>query len=301
MNQSLSIEHLPEIRTFILVADSKSLTRAAQILDISPTAVSKQIKKLENAIQEDLFIRTTRQVRLTEFGTQLYHAAKGLQSHWDNVLGLILSKDKCPKGILKIASTLVVANQFIIPNLLEFRERYPSLKIELKLAEHVPDMDREDVDILVGFSVSHNVPKNLRAKKLFDSRIILVASPNYLEKYGCPQKEKDLVQHQFIFHALHSSTNEFILANKKPLKFARPVIIVNALESLLELCVKGNGIALIGERLAKKYLEKGELVRVLPNLPYPSHMICLYYRPLAHQQAKIRCFIDFFSNKISFE
>ncbi|MCD6047449.1 MAG: Transcriptional regulator [Gammaproteobacteria bacterium] len=301
MNQSLSIEHLPEIRTFILVADSESFTRAAQILEVSPTAVSKQIKKLENAIQEDLFIRTTRQVRLTEFGSQLYHAAKGLQSQWDNVQSLILSKDKCPKGTLKIASSLVVANRFIIPNLLEFRERYTNLNIELKLAERIPDMNREDIDILVGFSATHNLPQNLKAKKLFDSRVILVASPSYLEKYGCPKKEKDLLRHQFISHALRSTDNEFSLMNKKSLKFAKPVIVVNALESMLELCVKGNGIALIGETLAKKYLEKGELVRILPNLPYPSHIVCLYYQPLAHQQAKIRYFIDFLLSKISFE
>lgn len=162
-------------------------------------------------------------------------------------------------------------------------------------------MNAEDVDILVGFSQYKTIPDNLKARKLFDSTVSLYASPAYLEQYGYPKNAQDLLDHQYIAHTLREPLDEATLANGNILKFAKPAVVVNALEVLLELCLRGNGLAMIGNLIAKKYVENGSLVRVLPNLPYPTHEVNLYYRSHVHQQAKIRYFIDFLVKKIQFD
>ena len=292
MNYKLRISP-PLILTFVAIAEMGSVTKAAQQLNVTPTAISKQLKQLERELQQSLFERTTRHMRLTEFGELFYQQCLKVKNEITNTVDLAQSFQQRPRGRLSILCAEHLAEEYLLSRLKKFSAVYPEISYQIEIADRIPDSVHENVNIVIGFSQLHIPSSELRFKKLFTTQHVLCASPRYLRKYGTPKKTEDLMKHKFINHTLRTPASRLPLANKKFVQMNEPYLAVNSISALTQLCIDGMGMALLTHSVAGNYFKQKKLVPVLPRLDWQSIDVYLFYHYTAYEQPKIRAFIDF--------
>ncbi len=289
------MNNLGQIHCFLKVAEWGSFSKAATQLHVTPTAVSKQIKNLEASISEQLFIRTTRSVKLTEFGENFYQRCKVLDENLENIQQFIESKKEIPQGKLKVLVSTILSKSFVLDHLAKFIEAYPKIKLELIFSEEDLDLTRDDIDIMVGFPLINTVTDNLKYRKMYEANNILCASSDFVKRYGIPKNSDDLLNLKFITHTLRKPGNRLPLADGTSLPCATPILYMNNFEALNQACLAGIGIFLSADILVKDWLANGKLVQLLPKYKFRRYEIFIFYRLYQYELPKIRAFVDFYS------
>lgn len=285
-----------EIYSFIIISETKSFTLAAEKLHLSSMAVSKQIKNLEHSIKEQLFIRTTRQVNLTEFGERFYLQCKELEQQWQQIDLFINSHKLEPQGKLRICISRSFGQKIFMQKLKAFNLSYSKIELEVQFSEEpkVADFEAGKFDILFGFPELPGITDQLKYKKLYKTKNILCASKEFIKKYGMPEKAEELVNFKYLNHSLRQPLNAIPLANGKSILTAKPEIVMNSFECLTQACLDGCGIFLTGDLLVEKHLKNGLLIELLTSQKYREFELYLFYRPMHYEQPNIRAFIDFY-------
>lgn len=287
-----------QMMAFIAVVEENSFTRAAEKLNVTTTAISKQIKQLENHVGQQLLDRNTRKVKITEIGQRFYDHCKRVEQETKAAEAFIQSQSEEPQGRLRIRCAIMFAKVYLIKHLQEFRERYPLIQVEIDLADRIPDMEREEFDIVAGFKMRPEIDLQLRHRKLLSTRYLLCASKSYLEKYGTPRTPTDLKQHCFINHPLRQPINLINFKDGTQIYTKPPEIVINELDALIGICCDGAGILLVCDIQVSHLLKTGKLIQLLPNYPLEELSVYLFYRHSEYEQRKVRCFIDFVLEKI---
>jgi len=176
--------------TFVRVVDAGSLSAAARSLPSSLTSVSRQISALEEHFGTSLLLRTTRHLALTADGRILYERAKSILGELREVETTLSRGRHAPSGRIRISAPTLIGRLLIAPLLAEFLRRYPLLTVDLLLVDRAVDMVEEDIHLAL--RVGHLPDSQLVARKLADLRMIVCASPAYLERRGVPQIPADL-------------------------------------------------------------------------------------------------------------
>src|ERR1700722_10632854 len=179
--------------TFVRVVDAGSLSAAARSLPSSLTSVSRQISALEEHFGTALLVRTTRRLALTDDGRILYERAKSILGELKEAEATLSRGRHQPSGRLRVSAPTLIGRLLIAPLLAEFLHRFPSLDLELLLIDRAVDMVEEDIQLAL--RVGHLPDSQLVARKLGDLRMIVCASPIYLERRGIPQTPDDLSRH----------------------------------------------------------------------------------------------------------
>ena len=184
------------LRLFLSVAEHSSLSAAARELFLSPATASARLAKLESTIGFTLFHRTTRAISLTTDGTEFLPYAQQtietLEAGIDTVSGLKTQA----KGVLRMAMSASFGRMHVIPLLAEFQQRFPLVKLDLRLSDQIFNMVEEAYDLVI-----RNAPLNdssFIARELAPDQRILATSPAYLQEHGAPLKPDDLKAHQFV-------------------------------------------------------------------------------------------------------
>lgn len=282
------------MRSYILVSELGSLAAAAKKLGISAAAISKQITKLESDLGVQLLRRTTRSLELTEIGKSYLEQCKRIFEEVDAASNLISQSKATPHGALKVVSGRHFAASYIVPHLKQFLKKFPEIELNLELAERMPDLEQESIDLLIGMSLSAN--NNVIQKKIATTRYCFCAAPDYLKKHGTPHKPRDLVHHRYITHSMRKPTDE--IQFKKEVVKVHPYLLVNDVETLLQLAKEGLGIVMVHYYAACEMIVNGLLVEVLDEYLDQSIPIYVAYPERRFLSAKVRCFIDFFQRKI---
>jgi len=282
--------------TFVEVVDSGSFRQAASKLKISTAAVSKQIALLENEFGGELLKRTTRKLVLTDTGMTLYNQCKRLMSELYEIEALASDIQKEPSGKLKVVIAPYFARLFMIPYLQEFYDRYPKLILDLSLEERIPDFEKEDVDLLIGMSISG--PLSSIQRKIAMTRYVLCASPRYLKLHGTPKKPSDLKNHKYITHSIRRPNNVIQLTDNKEIE-VKPCLFVNDSRAMVDAALQDLGIINAHEYAARDALAKKKLVELLPSFSKKTTPIYVCYRQSARLPSKIRVFIDFVLEKMA--
>lgn len=289
---------LPYLETFVSVAELASFAQTARQADLSIAAVSKQISKLEQEVGIQLFRRTTRRVSLTEAGKLLYEQAQRILEEMDQARALVGNLHEEPKGALKLVSGRHFAMHFITPHLPEWVELYPEVRVELELAERMPDMHRESIDVLLGMSVSAS--GDCIQKRILTTRYVICAAPGYWESMPELTTPDQLRMHRYIAHSQRRPVDEVILAKGISVPVT-PHILVNDADTMLSLALEGQGIVMlhhyvVAEALKERRLEErlGKAVRV--DVP-----LWVAHREMRFVPAKVRRFVDFIDAKVSAE
>lgn len=291
------MQNLVQLKTFIEVVNRQSFAAAARHLKITPAAVSKHIASLENYLGVLLLKRTTHQLDLTHEGLLFFEHAKRIAEAVDQAEAAISQTKEEPSGILRVVCGIEFANLYIFPHLEECQTRYPKLKLHLEVTQIIPDMEKEKIDLLMGFSRS--IPPNCIQRCLVYARNVLCASPQYLKKYGTPRKPADLVNHRVIAHK-RQSNNVLTFKNGENMYFDAPICLNDT--RAMKTCALANlGIVQLHDYIVETELKNKSLVEVLGAHMEQKKTIPLYvaYPQTNHVHINVRRFIDFILEKIA--
>jgi DNA-binding transcriptional LysR family regulator len=284
-----------QLLTFKYAAFYKSFTKTADKLNISAAAVGKQIQKLEESLGAQLFYRTTRRVTLTELGKVFYPQCEHILSELAKAKDLIDGYQGKVTGRLKIVSSISFGEVYIIPILASLMQRFPELILDIELADRIPDIESEDIDIVIG--LMGGLPAHCMCKKLKDEAYLLCASPQYLLTHGIPLAPEDLYEHNYIAHSKRPRATELIF-NKETIIEVKPKLWLNDTHAMLQSCLKGIGISLFFAGTVQEYLAANTLIELLKPYRQPAKPIYVYFKKLHYMQPKVRAFIDFISTSL---
>ncbi|ARC94407.1 hypothetical protein B6A42_22955 [Vibrio coralliilyticus] len=197
------MDELKRVGIFTKVVQSGSFSEAARRLGVAKSAVSKQVRLLEDEVGVRLLNRSTRIITLTEAGEIYYRHCEQIVNRADTALNELRQYQNQPQGTLKISSPIAFGRALIIPVIKELRGLYPKLNIELVLSDEVLNMLEEGIDLSI--RVGKLQDSNLIAKKLCDTPVVVFTSPEYVAQFGKPETPESLIDHKWITLSILSS------------------------------------------------------------------------------------------------
>lgn len=291
----MSTELRSHLDAFIAAADDGSFSAAARRLGLTPAAVSKSVAQFEARLGVRLFQRSTRRLALTTDGERLYGQVRLPWAEIGDALTDLRQGAGKPAGTLKVALAYTVGREYFVPMMESFVRRYPDVVPDLHFDNRQVDLVAEGFDVAIGGGIE--LTDALIARELARLRIVLVASPDYLSAHPAPTHPSELARHRGLLRrslssgrllpwALKSRAGEEVVAS------VRPVMVLDDPEALAGAAASGMGIAMLPRPHALPLLERGELVRVLPDWSADSRPLSIYYTSRKLVPAKVRVFVD---------
>ena len=282
-----------DIETFLAVARGGSLAAAAKALRLTPSAISRSIARLEARLGVVLLRRTTRSLALTADGEVYRARMSALLAEIEDVEAGLGREQHGPRGLLRINSSVPFGAQYLLPILPRFMAAHPAVTVDLALSDAVVDLVEERADIAIRIGPLRDT--RLRARKLGDSRMALVASPAYLAARGTPRAPDELDGHDCLRFSFRRSIDSWpFLAGRRTVQ--RPVegaFLGNSGEVVRMMAVAGGGIARLGFFHVAADLNAGRLVELLPEYnPGDREDIHALYAAQDRLALRVRAFLD---------
>ncbi len=285
-----------KLRIFHAVADAGSLTHAGEVLHLSQSAVSRQIRALEESLNATLFHRHARGLILTEQGELLFDATSAMIRRLDTAEARIRDSKDEVFGELRVTSTTGFGSLWLAPRLTKLYAKYPDLKIDLNLEERVLDLPMREADIAIRMKEPSQA--DLIRRRLMTVRMGLYASRRYLEAAGTPQSVLDISQHRLICQnpaahqvAAGASLLEDLLTND-----VRSLLTVNNYFGVLQGVLNHLGIGVLPDYLIQEY---PDMLRVLPEVESNEVPVFLAYPEELRNSKRIAAFRDFMTEEIT--
>ena len=286
-----------KLRIFHAVAEAGSFTHAADKLNLSQSAISRQISGLEADLKVPLFQRHARGLVMTEQGETLYATAHDVLLKLDSVRSKLTDSTDRPAGRLKVTTTVGLGTGWLTTRIHEFLELYPDLKLELILADEELDLMTRGADCAIRL----RQPKNpdLIQRKLFTVHLHVYASPNYVNKFGQPASLEDLDNHRIIAYGENipgylEGVNWLLHAGLEGNRRREAFFLVNNLRALRRVCEEGTGIAVLPDYIVE---DRHALVQLLPDIEVPEFDTYFVYPGELKNTAKLKVFRDFLTSK----
>lgn len=288
------MDRLAEMEAFVSVVDNGGFTEAARKMGVSKSAISKNVSALETRLAVRLLNRTTRRVSPTEVGLAYYDRARGVLSDANDADSMVTSMQQSPRGSLRISVPVTFGTGQISSVVAKFLCTYPDVDINMVLDDRFVELVAEGFDMAIRIGVLEN--SSLMARKLAEARLMLVASPDYLERNGHPSSIDDLTNHHLLHYSNMSTGNFWRLRSQTGEERQVRVggrLTVNNGESLLKAAEAGLGLTLVPSFILGSAVKEGRLVKVLTdNMPDPIGIYAVY-PPGPFPQPKLRALIDF--------
>jgi DNA-binding transcriptional LysR family regulator len=288
-----------KLKIFHAVAQAGSFTEASGTLNLSQSAISRQIQSLELTLKTSLFERHARGLSLTEDGEILFKTANEVIIHLKAVETSLMEKKDKPSGKLIVTTVVGFGSIWLTPRIKEFMDKYPEMEVEVIVTDKELDLSTREADVAIWM----RQPTQLSyiQKKLIDINYHIYGSPKYLEENGYPNTIKDLDKHKFIVYGKGtpsplSQTDWILKVGKKDSTKRKSVMRVNNIYSLLLAVESGVGLAALPYYMVQ---EKSTLVKVLPNIDGPKYEAHFVYPQSLKNVARIKSFRDFIFDKVN--
>jgi DNA-binding transcriptional LysR family regulator len=284
---------LDGMAVFVGVISAGSFTAAAQALGHSTSYVSKEITRLEKRLGSRLLNRTTRTISLTDAGRAYYERSNQIVIDAENAeLSINQLKEK-PSGLLRINAPVSFGTTYLLDVLPQFMHRYPDVKLEVEFNERLVDVVAEGYDVVIRVGDSND--SNLVARKFTSSRSVVVASPDYLKRKGCPKQAEDLVQHDCIAYSLLPMPTQwsFYKDGARTNVTVDPRAMCNLAAIEIAMVVQGIGITQIPLFTCEKEVASGDLKIILEDYDQMKFDVYAVYPHRQYLTAKVRAFVDF--------
>ncbi len=277
----------------IQVAEHGTFAAAAKVLEMSTSAISKAIARLEDDLNVKLFHRTTRSVSLTPEGERFVLGIKPLLMEIDALSMEVSDYRAAPKGLLRISAPDAFARNVLAPSLSQFRTLYPDIQVDLSLDDRDVDLAGEPIDVAIRTGA---LPDNatLVARKLYSDPLITCAAPAYLNSNDIPKHPQDLAKHNCLPFR-NRRTGRTV-----PWLFADDVRMnpsggprINDIEAVCRVAVAGVGITQLPGHLAAGLIKTGMLQEILDTHRPPDVPVSAIYLNRRFVSPRIRSFIDF--------
>ncbi len=291
-----------EMEVFALAAELKSFSAAGRKLKLSPSAVSKLVTRLEDRLGTRLVVRSTRTLQLTPEGeTYLARASRILAEIADTEAVVAGGGRMLPRGPLSVNASVGFGERYILPLAGEFLKTFPDVQLDVTLTDDLVDVIRDRVDIAIRHGPLRD--SSLMARRLGQSRQVVIASPEYLERQGMPQIPADLDGHNCIAFNFRRSLEGWPFRDPTTGRVEVRIVSGNLKGSsgsiIHQWCLDGLGIGRVGRFHVEPDIAAGRLVPVLEAYnPEDIEEIHAVYAGHEHLAVRIRAFIDFLAARI---
>ncbi|WP_142848357.1 LysR family transcriptional regulator [Telmatospirillum sp. J64-1] len=288
-----------KLRVFHAVAEAGSFTHAGETLNLSQSAVSRQISGLEESLNVPLFHRHARGLILTEQGDLLYRTARDVFAKLNMVEAQLSESKDRPEGPLKITTTVAFGSLWLTSRIKEFLDIYPDIAVSVVLSDEELDLAMREADVAIRMMPPRQ--PDLIQRHLVTMHYHVYASPEYLKAYGMPKKAEDLDNHRIIVYGDESkppvdNVNWLLEAGAEPSKPRRPILKVNNIYGIFRAAQSGLGLAALPDYMGR---EADNLVEILPELRGPSFDAYFVYPEELRNSKRIAVFRDFIVRKMA--
>lgn len=283
-----------DLLLFARIVDSGSFSKAAERMDLPKSTVSRRISLLEAKLGERLLQRTTRKLMLTEFGESLLEHARKVVEEVEAAGALAEHRQQAPSGRLRVSMPSDFANLGLTRVMTEFMAKYPAITLELDLSPRRVDLVAENFDIAIRMG---DLPddSSLAARRVALEKVGLYAAPSYIAQRGLPEHPDDLQRHDLLcLLSRNGGAQPWVLTRGKTV-WSRELqgrMTANSPDLLARIACAGAGIAASSDLFAKPFLDKGELVRILPEWDLPTVTGWAVFPGRRLMPAKTRAFLD---------
>jgi DNA-binding transcriptional LysR family regulator len=287
-----------KLRVFHAVAEAGSFTHAGDVLNLSQSAVSRQVSALEESLQVPLFHRHARGLMLTEQGEILFKTAREILSKLNMAEARLSESRERPKGPLKITTTIAFGSIWLAPRLKEFIEDNPDIEVSLVLTDNELDLSMREAD--VGIRMTTPTQSDLIQRRLMTLKYHVFAAPAYLQKHGMPRTPADLDNHRLVVFGEDArppvpNLNWLLEAGLKDRQKRKAFLKVNSTYGIFRAVQNGIGIGALPHYLN---YEAGNLVEILPELRGPDLDVYFVYPEELRHSSRITLFRQFILRKV---
>jgi DNA-binding transcriptional LysR family regulator len=288
-----------KLRIFHAVAEAGSFTHAGDSLNLSQSAVSRQISALEDSLRTPLFHRHARGLILTEQGELLYRTVRDVFLKLAAAEAQISESKEKPSGLLRVTTPVALGSVWLTPRLKEFVELYPDINLNLLVDDAELDLGMREADCAIRTTTPRQ--PDLVQRHLLTIHVHVFASPAYLKKFGVPKTAADLDTHKIIVYGEDPrppfpGVNWLLEAGTKPGHRRLPALMVNNIYAILRAVENGIGIAAFPDYMAH---ESTKIVQVLPELEGPTYEAYFVYPEELRNSKRIAVFRDFLVRKVA--
>ena len=284
-----------KLRIFHAVADAGSLTHAGEQLDLSQSAISRQIRALEEQLQCTLFHRHARGLLLTEQGELLYEATLAMTKRLNAAAARIRDSKDEVHGDIRVTATAGFGTLWLVPRLHRLFEAHPNLSVNLLLTESILDLPMREADIAIRMS-SPQQPGLIR-RPLLEVTMRFYASRAYLEANGAPRSAADLAERRVISFSPNApqphAAADWLRLDVLPRR--RTHLMMNSYFGVLKAALHGLGVAVLPDYVTRDY---PELVHILPGESSPSFPVYIVYPEELRRSQRVLAFRDFMVHEI---
>ena len=285
-----------KLRIFHAVADAGSLTHAGDALHLSQSAVSRQIRALEDSLATTLFHRHARGLILTEQGELLFEATRSMAAKLDTAAARIRDSEEHVFGELKVTTATGFGTLWLVPRLPRLYARYPDLKIDLMLEERVLDLPMREADVAI--RMKEPAQSDLIRRRLLNIRMRLYATPDYLAEAGVPASLADLAEHRVICQ--NPTTPQVnagaALSQQLLAQNPRSTLAVNNYFGVLQAVLANVGVGVLPDYLTNDFPDR--LIRVLPDVESGEVPVFLAFPEELRTSRRVAAFRDFVLEEI---
>lgn len=289
------MDRFSEMEAFVRVVEDASFSAAARRLRVTPSAVSRMVGHLEGRLDVRLINRTTRRLSLTDEGHAFYARAARILADVDAAEQATQRAGHAPFGILRIHTSIAFGTYQVAPLLPPFLERHPGVRVELTLSDRMGNLLEEGAD--VGLHFGGISDSSLISRKLAEDRMVVCASPGYLERFGTPVEPDDLRNHSCLTRTAQLAELNIWTFRGADGPYRMTVsgrVEVNNSEALLRMALSGVGVARVAGFLAGPYVRDGRLRPILADFHTgASEPVCIVYPHRRHVSARVRAFVDY--------
>ncbi len=288
------MDRFAEIELFVQVAETGSLSRAAEALGLSNAAASRHLQALEDRLGARLVERNTRRLFLTDTGQEFFSRAKTLLADMKDAEDVVNAHTLNPTGMLRISASLSFSMQHIAPLLRAYTERYPNVTVHVEAANRYLDIIDNNIDVAIR-TREFEPDSNITVRRLAQTRRILVAAPRYLARHGRPKTLEELAQHKLLIYTYANNPGElrFTRDDQTTALHIKGLLESNDGQILRAAALDGMGILVQPTYIVYDDMVAGRLVPVLDEWDLPRLTVNLAYPSRKHLSAKVRTFIDF--------
>ncbi|OQR30347.1 LysR family transcriptional regulator [Pseudomonas sp. Bc-h] len=279
------------------VVDTGSFVKAADVLDMTQSGVSRAIARLETRLGIRLFDRTTRSVKLTDEGRRLYEEIAPLLAGLEEAAALASGSATAVRGRLRVNVDPYFSRLILAPALGDFMATYPELELDLVTREQLGDLVADGVDLAVRFGEQPS--SSLIGRQLLKTRVLTVASPAYLKKHGRPQHPTDLESPEHVCIDFRDSQTgrpypwEFHRGAERLFVNTRGRLMVNDVGTMHRVCEESQAVAQVLELGVESAVREGRLIELFPDWPDEYFPLYALYPSRHLPPAKVRAFLEF--------
>jgi DNA-binding transcriptional LysR family regulator len=281
------------IEVFLKVAKVGSFSEAANQLGLSKAMVSKHITNLENTLNVRLLNRTTRQISMTEAGISYRDRIREIMNDMTETELSIAQLSSEPQGTLRIMAPTSFGSFHLARAIADYRKIYTQVGIEIILTEREPDIIEDGLDMVIRVGILED--SSLVARKIADARMVVCASPEYLQEYGVPNTPNDLLEHNCLIYSGRQPMGEWRFTVNGKIKKLRVKgdVRSNVGDALRIAAIQGCGLVQLPTYMMGLDIKHGWLTALLQDYDPPARPIHAIYLHRRHLSAKVRTFVEF--------